>query len=58
MFPIFRFSFYSSGAEIGRFVSMLRNPYSILKACAAFALLQVDDYSLPLMFLGTRGKTD
>ncbi|XP_022842953.1 protein ARABIDILLO 1-like [Olea europaea var. sylvestris] len=29
-----------SGAEIGRFVSMLRNPYSILKACAAFALLQ------------------
>ncbi|KAJ4825902.1 Protein ARABIDILLO 1 [Turnera subulata] len=29
-----------SGAEIGRFVSMLRNPYSILKSCAAFALLQ------------------
>ncbi|KAL2536607.1 Protein ARABIDILLO 1 [Forsythia ovata] len=29
-----------SGAEIGRFVSMLRNPSSILKACAAFALLQ------------------
>ncbi|CAM8990978.1 unnamed protein product [Rhodiola kirilowii] len=29
-----------SGSEIGRFVSMLRNPSSILKACAAFALLQ------------------
>ncbi|KAF8412939.1 hypothetical protein HHK36_000911 [Tetracentron sinense] len=29
-----------SGAEIGRFVVMLRNPSSILKACAAFALLQ------------------
>lgn len=29
-----------SGAEIGRFVTMLRNPSSILKACAAFALLQ------------------
>ncbi|XP_073270207.1 protein ARABIDILLO 1-like isoform X1 [Primulina huaijiensis] len=29
-----------SGAEIGRFVGMLRNPSSILKACAAFALLQ------------------
>ncbi|KMS99948.1 hypothetical protein BVRB_1g017930 [Beta vulgaris subsp. vulgaris] len=29
-----------SGAEIGRFVAMLRNPSSILKACAAFALLQ------------------
>ncbi|XP_017969337.1 PREDICTED: protein ARABIDILLO 1 isoform X1 [Theobroma cacao] len=29
-----------SGAEIGRFVSMLRNASSILKACAAFALLQ------------------
>ncbi|CAM8937934.1 unnamed protein product [Rhodiola kirilowii] len=29
-----------SGAEIGRFVSMLRNPSSTLKACAAFALLQ------------------
>ncbi|GLU00382.1 hypothetical protein SLE2022_177590 [Rubroshorea leprosula] len=29
-----------SGAEIGRFISMLRNPYPILKACAAFALLQ------------------
>lgn len=42
------FSFFSlssfcglSGAEIGRFVAMLRNPSSILKACAAFALLQV-----------------
>jgi len=30
-----------SVAEIGRFVAMLRNPSSILKACAAFALLQV-----------------
>ncbi|CAN1289906.1 Protein ARABIDILLO 1 [Linum perenne] len=30
----------NSGAEIGRFVTMLRNPSSILKACAAFALLQ------------------
>ncbi|KAG4378037.1 hypothetical protein GLYMA_18G253400v4 [Glycine max] len=30
-----------SGAEIGRFITMLRNPSSILKACAAFALLQV-----------------
>ncbi|XP_059633863.1 protein ARABIDILLO 1-like [Cornus florida] len=29
-----------SGAEIGRFISMLRNPSSILKTCAAFALLQ------------------
>ncbi|TKY65238.1 ARABIDILLO 1 [Spatholobus suberectus] len=29
-----------SGAEIGRFITMLRNPSSILKACAAFALLQ------------------
>ncbi|KNA26096.1 hypothetical protein SOVF_000160 [Spinacia oleracea] len=29
-----------SGAEIGRFVAMLRNPSSILKTCAAFALLQ------------------
>ncbi|XP_052116137.1 protein ARABIDILLO 1 [Arachis duranensis] len=29
-----------SGAEIGRFVTMLRNPSSILKTCAAFALLQ------------------
>ncbi|KAG9159519.1 hypothetical protein Leryth_026855 [Lithospermum erythrorhizon] len=28
------------GAEIGRFVTMLRNPSSVLKACAAFALLQ------------------
>jgi hypothetical protein len=33
-----------SGAEIGRFVTMLRNPSSILKACAAFALLQ---FSIP-----------
>nr|GMD65124.1 protein ARABIDILLO 1-like [Ipomoea batatas] len=29
-----------SGAEIGRFVTMLRNPSSTLKACATFALLQ------------------
>uniref|UniRef100_A0A2P2NZC7 Uncharacterized protein n=1 Tax=Rhizophora mucronata TaxID=61149 RepID=A0A2P2NZC7_RHIMU len=29
-----------SVAEIGRFVAMLRNPYSILRACSAFALLQ------------------
>ncbi|KAG8653723.1 protein ARABIDILLO 1 isoform X2 [Manihot esculenta] len=29
-----------SGAEIGRFVTMLRNPSSTLKTCAAFALLQ------------------
>ncbi|WVZ57640.1 hypothetical protein U9M48_008001 [Paspalum notatum var. saurae] len=29
-----------SGAEIGRFVTMLRNPSPILRACAAFALLQ------------------
>ncbi|KAL6494128.1 Protein ARABIDILLO 1 [Orobanche gracilis] len=29
-----------SGAEIGRFVTMLRNPSPTLKGCAAFALLQ------------------
>ncbi|GAB4861969.1 Protein ARABIDILLO 1 [Ancistrocladus abbreviatus] len=29
-----------SGSEIGRFVAMLRNPSPVLKACAAFALLQ------------------
>ncbi|XP_006662065.3 protein ARABIDILLO 1-like isoform X2 [Oryza brachyantha] len=29
-----------SGAEIARFVAMLRNPASVLRACAAFALLQ------------------
>lgn len=34
---------FLSGAEIGRFIVMLRNPSSVLKACAAFALLQVDD---------------
>ncbi|KAG2332120.1 hypothetical protein Bca52824_003300 [Brassica carinata] len=33
-----------SGAEIGRFVTMLYNPSSILKSCAAFALLQ---FTLP-----------
>ena len=32
---------FFSGAEIGRFVAMLRNPSPILRACAAFALLQV-----------------
>ena len=30
-----------SGSEIGRFVTMLRNPCLVLRACAAFALLQV-----------------
>ncbi|TXG62528.1 hypothetical protein EZV62_009522 [Acer yangbiense] len=29
-----------SGAEIGRFITMLRNPSPVLKTCAAFALLQ------------------
>ncbi|KAJ9678769.1 hypothetical protein PVL29_020843 [Vitis rotundifolia] len=29
-----------SGAEIGRFVTMLKNPSPVLKSCAAFALLQ------------------
>ncbi|KAL9234353.1 hypothetical protein vseg_009233 [Gypsophila vaccaria] len=29
-----------SGAEIGRFVTMLRNPSTVLKGCAAFALVQ------------------
>ncbi|KAF5731614.1 protein ARABIDILLO 1-like [Tripterygium wilfordii] len=29
-----------SGAEIGRFINMLKNPCTTLKACAAFALLQ------------------
>lgn len=29
-----------SGSEIGRFVTMLRNPSPTLKSCAAFALLQ------------------
>eukprot|EP01018_Ginkgo_biloba_P001586 Gb_21670 [translate_table: standard] len=29
-----------SGAEVGRFVTMLRNASSVLRACAAFALLQ------------------
>ncbi|EFJ24586.1 hypothetical protein SELMODRAFT_101488 [Selaginella moellendorffii] len=29
-----------SGAEIGRFVAMLRNGSSVLRSCAAFALLQ------------------
>ncbi|XP_015877694.3 protein ARABIDILLO 1 isoform X1 [Ziziphus jujuba] len=30
-----------SGAEIGRYIAMLQNSYSILKACAAFALFQL-----------------
>lgn len=30
-----------SGSEIGRFVTMLRNPCLTLRSCAAFALLQV-----------------
>ncbi|KAG0630749.1 hypothetical protein M758_1G201600 [Ceratodon purpureus] len=29
-----------SGAEVGRFVAMLRNSHAVLRACAAFALLQ------------------
>ncbi|VAH06320.1 protein ARABIDILLO 1-like [Triticum dicoccoides] len=33
-----------SGAEIGRFIAMLRNPTPVLRACAAFALLQ---FSIP-----------
>ena len=37
-----------SGAEIGRFVAMLRNSSSILKACAAFALLQVKRDATPV----------
>lgn len=32
---------FASRSEIGRFVAMLRNPSPILRACAAFALLQV-----------------
>jgi len=32
---------FTSRSEIGRFVAMLRNPSPILRACAAFALLQV-----------------
>ncbi|KAL0309117.1 UNVERIFIED_CONTAM: protein ARABIDILLO 1 [Sesamum radiatum] len=34
------YMFDGSGAEIGRFVAMLRNPSPTLKSCAAFALLQ------------------
>ncbi|XP_072987400.1 protein ARABIDILLO 1-like [Typha latifolia] len=33
-----------SGSEVARFVAMLRNPSSILRACASFALLQ---FTLP-----------
>lgn len=36
------FYVYFSGAEIGRFVAMLRNASPILRSCAAFALLQVE----------------
>lgn len=43
---LFYFDLFLSGSEIGRFVTMLRNPSSILKACAAFALLQVTVLSL------------
>ncbi|KAI3804244.1 hypothetical protein L1987_25640 [Smallanthus sonchifolius] len=32
-----------SGAEIGRFVSMLRNQHLVLRSCAAFTLLQFTD---------------
>lgn len=39
---------FVSGAEIGRFVAMLRNSSSILKACAAFALLQVKRDATPI----------
>lgn len=35
------FNLLSSAAEIGRYIAMLRNPSSVLRACAAFALLQV-----------------
>lgn len=42
LFTGFIYPILLSGAEIGRFVAMLRNPSSVLKACAAFALLQVD----------------
>ncbi|KAK8560254.1 hypothetical protein V6N12_013054 [Hibiscus sabdariffa] len=35
-----------SGAEINRFLRMLRDPSSILKSCSAFALLQESTYSL------------
>ncbi|GMI75661.1 F-box Armadillo protein 1, ARABIDILLO-1, F-BOX Protein 5 [Hibiscus trionum] len=35
-----------SGAEIDRFLRMLRDPSSILKSCSAFALLQESTYSL------------
>ncbi|KAE8681443.1 Protein ARABIDILLO 2 [Hibiscus syriacus] len=35
-----------SGAEIDRFLRMLRDPSSILKSYSAFALLQESDYSL------------
>jgi hypothetical protein len=30
-----------SGAEVGRFVAMLRNKAAVLRSCAAFALMQV-----------------
>lgn len=40
-----------SGAEIGRFVAMLRNPSPTLKACAAFALLQASAQKFIVFFL-------
>lgn len=38
-----------SGAEIGRFVAMMRNPSLILKTCVAFDLLQVKEISICLL---------
>ncbi|THG19691.1 hypothetical protein TEA_016874 [Camellia sinensis var. sinensis] len=38
IFALIKFAIFVS--EIGRFVAMLRNPSSILKECAVFALLQ------------------
>ena len=35
-----------SGEEIGRFVTMLRNPSPVLKKIAAFAILQVIFFSI------------
>ena len=44
------FWLFLSGAEIGRFVAMLRNPSSILKTCAAFALLQVTEAAWHILY--------
>lgn len=41
----FSFMCLSSGAEIDRFVRMLRDPSSILKSCSAFALSQASTCS-------------